>query len=54
MERVQGGGCARTGSVRAQRTSRSSYDLQLCRRLGPGSPPAPVLQTEEATGGEGG
>lgn len=38
VEGVQGGECAGTGSMRAQRTNCSPFDLTLCRRLGLGSP----------------
>lgn len=40
--------------MRAQGTSRSSQDLQLCRSVDLGSPRVPGLQIEEATGSEGG
>lgn len=51
---VRGGGCAGTGSLRAQGSTRSSQDLQLCRSVDLGSPRVPGLQIEEAAGSEGG
>lgn len=49
---MRGGGCAGTGSLRAQGCS--SQDLQLCRSVDLGSPRVPGLQREEAAGSEGG
>ena len=51
---VRGGGCAGTGSLRAQGTNCSSQDPQLCRSVDLGSPRVPGLQIEEAAGSEGG